>query len=264
MYEQIFNKTIDLFQKFEEVDAIILGGSRASGKYDSTSDYDVYVYLNNALSIEKRKSALSQTCNYMGLGKTCWGADWDECILNNGIPIEVTYENINVTRQSLSNTLEKHIAWDGYTTCVCYVVFNSKVLYDPKGLYSDMVKRFTKPYPEQLRKNIVSANKELLNGITPSYLNQIEKAIKRNDVVSINHRLAAFTKSYFDILFALNRKFHPGEKRLIEFGTELCEWLPVDFETDLHSLFASNGNDKTVPIIRKLISNLDNLIDKYL
>lgn len=261
MNDQLFNQTIYLFQQFEEVDAIVLGGSRASGKYDTSSDYDVYVYLNSTLSLEKRKSVLSQTCNYMGIGKTCWGSDWDECILNNGIPIEVTYENINDTRQGLSNTLEKHIAWDGYTTCVCYVIFNSKVLYDPKGLYSDMINRFTMPYPEQLRRNIVSDNRELLNGMNPSYFNQIEKAVKRNDVVSVNHRMAAFIKSYFDILFALNRKFHPGEKRLIEFAKEICEYLPVDFEIDLHSLFAANGNDKTLPILRKLIANLDELIE---
>jgi len=264
MNGQLFYQTIKLFQKFEEVDAITLGGSRASENYDSTSDYDVYVYLNSDLGTEKRKNALSQTCNHTDMDKTCWGARWDSCVLNNDIPIEFTYLSLEDTRQSLQNTLEKHIAWGGYTTCTCYVFFNSIVLYDPKGLYDNLVKQFTIPYPEQLRRNIISANKELINGIVPSYLNQIEKAIKRNDVVSINHRLAEFTKSYFDIIFALNRTFHPGEKRLIELSAELCEWLPVDFETDLRSLFSSNGNDKTLPIIRKLISNLDDLIAKEL
>ena len=262
MGEQFFDKTIKLFEDFEEVDAIVLGGSRASDKYDAASDYDVYVYLNSDLSLEKRKSALEQTCKYMGLGKTHWGSKWDECILNSGIPIELTYENTKDTQESLNNTLKNHIAYDGYTTCVCYVVLNAVILYDPKGEYDRMVKQFTMPYPEELRQNIIRENRELLEGMTPSYSNQIEKAIKRKDVISINHRLAAFTKSYFDILFAVNRKFHPGEKRLIQLAQEQCECLPEDFEADLKSLFAENGSDKTMPIIHKLISNLDDLISK--
>ena len=264
MYDQVFNQTIELLQKFDEVDAIILGGSRASGKYDSDSDYDLYVYLNNDLSMEKRKSVLIKTCKYMNLGKSYWGAYWDDCILNNDISIEFIYENIDNTKQSLNRALEKHIASDGFTTCLCYVVFNTIVLYDPKSLYRDMVNQFTMPYPEPLRKNIISMNRELLSGMDSSCFNRLETAIKRNDIISINHRLAEFTKYYFDILFALNRTFHPGEKRLIELGIELCEWLPADFESDFNNLFAVNGNDKTLSIIRKLLSNLDDLIEKHM
>ncbi len=264
MNDQFFSQTIELLKQFEEIDAIVLGGSRVTGKADSTSDYDVYVYLNSPLSKEKRETALRETCEQLGIGKTFWGADWDECILKSGVPIEVTYENLEDTKNNLQNTLEKHIAWDGYTTCTCYVVFNATVLYDPKGRYAQMIKHFTMPYPEQLRRNIVSDNMALLDGITPSYFHQIEKAIKRNDVVSVNHRVTAFVKSYFDVLFALNRTFHPGEKRLIEFAGELCEWLPVDFEKDLRGLLAANGNEETLTIARRLILNLNDLVDKYL
>ena len=98
----------------------------------------------------------------------------------------------------------------------------------------------------------------------PSYLGQIEKAVSRNDVVSINHRTTEFLASYFDILFALNRTFHPGEKRLIELGAALCQWLPKDFEPDLRSLFAQNEGKEILPIIRRLICNLDDLIGKHM
>ena len=45
-----------------------------------------------------------------------------------------------------------------------------------------------------------------------SYYEQIEKAIKRDDKNSINHRISAFMASYFDIIFAKNKMLHPGEK----------------------------------------------------
>ena len=160
--------------------------------------------------------------------------------------------------------MEKYIAWSGYTTSVCFNVFNSTILYDQKSVYSEMVKRFTMPYPEPLRKNIVTLNRELLDGKMLSYLGQIEKAISRHDMVSINHRITEFIKSYFDILFALNRQFHPGEKRMIQFALDLCEWLPVDFETDFNDLFAMAENKQIPFVLRKLVSSLDDIITKHL
>jgi len=53
------------------------------------------------------------------------------------------------------------------------------------------------------------------------YLRQINAAIVRQDPVSVNHRVAAWLSSYFDILFAMNGQFHPGEKRPLIYAEEL-------------------------------------------
>jgi len=259
--DPFFNKTIELFKEFDEVDALALGGSRVTGKCDAASDYDIYVYLNADLCLEKRKNALSQTCKYIELNNTYFEPE-DDCTLNSGVNLEVIYRHTDNTIRTLSNHLENHIAWNGYTTCVCFNVFAAKVLYDKNGLYGKMLERFSIPYPEQLRKNIITLNRNLLEGKMPSYSGQLESAIMRNDAASINHRLAEFVKTYFDILFALNRAFHPGEKRMVDFALDLCEWLPVDFEKNLHGLLAASGKDK-LPFIRGVVSNLDNLIGKY-
>jgi len=72
----------------------------------------------------------------------------------------------------------------------------------------------------------------------PAFELQIQKAAKRGDLVSVNHRTAAFLETYFDMLFALNRKTHPGEKRLIQLCKEQCELLPDSFEENLNRLFS--------------------------
>jgi len=45
--------------------------------------------------------------------------------------------------------------------------------------------------------------------------------------VNVNHRVAAVLASYFDILFAVNRALHPGEKRLLGQASRHCPQRPA-------------------------------------
>ena len=73
----------------------------------------------------------------------------------------------------------------------------------------------------------------------PSYDTQILKAAKRKDFVSVNHRVAAFLESYFDIIFAVNELTHPGEKRMISYAAAHANLLPNQFEQSLNTLLMS-------------------------
>ena len=98
----------------------------------------------------------------------------------------------------------------------------------------------------------------LLRGSMPAYEGQILKAGKRGDVVSLNHRTAAFLESYFDILFALNEQTHPGEKRLLQLCRRNCSVLPEHFEENVEGLLSDlfhaprNVADDLDRIIREL------------
>ena len=51
----------ELFQEFSnipQVEAIALGGSRATGRHDEKSDYDVYIYLTDSVEENIRRSIL--------------------------------------------------------------------------------------------------------------------------------------------------------------------------------------------------------------
>ena len=63
------------------------------------------------------------------------------------------------------------------------------------------------------------------------------KAIARDDIVSINHRTTAFVESYFDVIFAMNEKTHPGEKKLIDICKKECRLLPANFEANIRTLY---------------------------
>ena len=95
-------------------------------------------------------------------------------------------------------------------------------------------------------------------------MDQIKKAVQRGDLVSVNHRVAAFLASYFDILFALNRVLHPGEKRLLDLAETLCSQRPVDLHEQITRLLnaAGTGANEAVALSGQLASELGELLSR--
>ena len=181
----------------------------------------------------------------------------DNCTLSDEIDIDIIYRNINDFENNIENVVEKHQASNGYTTCFWHNLKNSKVLYDPHKEFHNLQERFEVPFPKELKENIISKNFRLLTGNLPSYDKQIIKVFDRGDFVSVNHRIAAFIESYFDIIFAVNELTHPGEKRMISYAKEHAKILPNDFEVNVNELLNSIGSN-----IVEIENNLKNIIKK--
>ena len=235
--ENMIYKLLDRIKAFDCVEAIAIAGSRASGNADEKSDYDVYVYYTSAPVPEQERSALyNEFCRYSETGNKYFEYE-DNIILNDNIPADIIFRSLDKLCAFLARTVEEYRAANGYTTCFWHNLVTSKIYYDRDGRLKAAQERFDVPYPEKLRENIIRRNADLLSGKMPSYDKQIIKAGSRGDIVSLNHRTAAFLESYFDIIFALNRLTHPGEKKLTEICKRECKLLPADFEKNLNSLF---------------------------
>jgi hypothetical protein len=119
-----------------------------------------------------------------------------------------------------------------------------------------------RPYPEELVRAIVAKNHPILRRSASSYRYQLERVVARGDVVSVNHRVAALLASYFDILFAVNRLPHPGEKRLVETALEQCDRVPEGMDRQVRELIAavSRGGQGVVESADALIEGLDGLL----
>ena len=105
---------------------------------------------------------------------------------------------------------------------------------------------------------------KMLSGVLPSYDKQIEKAVKRNDLVSICHRTTAYMESYFDVIFALNEMAHPGEKRLVTICKDKCKLLPKDFEENIVSLYKNMYGEYDLTVLEKMYKNLKEVVDANL
>lgn len=220
-----------------EIEAIALGGSRAGTHYDAKSDYDVYLYCTGTISEDIRREILAKYCSYMEIGNHFWEYE-DNCTLKNGIDIDILYRNLDDFTADVADVVESCHGRNGYTTCMWHNLRTCKIIYDETGRLAAAKARFDVPYPAKLREDIVSRNWKLLRSAMPAYELQINKAVKRGDLVSINHRVSAFMESYFDLLFALNEQTHPGEKRLMQLCRESCKVLPENFEENLTTLFS--------------------------
>ena len=230
-----FRRLCHLIRQMEETEAIVLGGSRAGKLYDETSDYDLYVYCTAVPSVEKRKEILEQCCDRMEIGNHFWELE-DDCTLKNGIDIDILYRNLDDFSKCISDVVDKANAYNGYTTCMWHNLLHSRVLYDRNGKYGSLQTRYDIAYPSELKHAIIHNNMRLLTGSLASYDRQIHKAAARNDLLSVNHRIAAYLQSYFDIIFAMNELTHPGEKRMMEYVKANASILPNDFEKNINSL----------------------------
>lgn len=256
MFEQLIKDLSGL----DAVEAIALGGSRVGNAYDTSSDYDVYLYCTGPVAEADRRNILSNYCSIMEIGNQFWELE-DNCCLKNGVDIDILYRNLDDLVADIASVVEQHRARNGYTTCMWHNLLTCKILYDRDGRLQKAKARFTVPYPEQLQENIIFRNYKLLQSALPAYRTQISKAIQRRDVVSMNHRVTGFLESYFDILFALNAQTHPGEKRLIQKCKEL-PILPAQFEENITKLLLDlySAPDRVDGDIASIIGQLQRVL----
>lgn len=265
-YSQLAAQIADLFAALPQVEAVALGGSRGSGPgaSDSASDIDLYVYTRGDVALATRRTIMEHAggASQANIGLEYWGPGDEWLHAPTGIEVDIVYFDVRWMEEQISRVVDQHRASLGYSTCFWYTVRQSIVLHDSAGWFAGLYGRCQVPYPEPLRRNIVAFNHPVLRGIIPSYAAQLAKAAKRGDLISLNHRLAALFASYFDIVLAVNRQLHPGEKRLVEFTVNNCARLPMAMEAEISELLHAAALDAAGVTLRahRLLDHLDHLI----
>lgn len=249
------------FSNLAQVEAIALGGSRAGEVFDEKSDYDIYLYCTGEVTEEEKRPILEKYCSYLELSNHFWELE-DNCRLKNGIDMDILYRNLDDFVMDVASVVEQKNARNGYTTCMWHNLCTCKIIYDANGRLAEAKRRFNVPYPQELKRNIIDRNCKLLYAYMPAYSDQIRKAVKRNDLVSMNHRTAAFMESYFDVIFALNEQTHPGEKRLIRLAKERCAILPNHFEENIQKLYSNlfANPEAAVAVLEEMIGELKQIL----
>lgn len=256
----IFEEIIEKYKSFPEVVAIAIGGSGANKTSDVLSDIDLYVFVEKDIPISCRNELVKGYSSKFEVGEEYFGSGDEFFVDKLNQQLDVMYWNKGWFSQVVENVWQKHYPSSGYTTAFLFTLNNFQIIYDKDNWLINLQKSIKTEYPQELKENIIKRNMMLIKEKPfASYYEQINKAIKRNDFVSINHRIAVFLASYFDIIFAVNELFHPGEKRLIQYAKNNCNILPKDFEENINQLLISS-KDNTIFILDNIYTNLKDIL----
>ena len=258
-------KTIAVkFGALPQVVAVALAGSRTTGVFNASSDYDFFVYIQEDIPVEIRSAIAKEFAERIEIDNQFWepGDEWIDT--SSGCSVDVMYRRPQWIEEQLDRVLVKHQASVGYSTCFWWNVLTSTALHDIRSWFKQLQEKANQPYPEHLKRAIVAKNHPILRRNISSYTHQLELAINRNDSVSIIHRTAALLASYFDIIFAINSVPHPGEKRLVEQVKKLCSKVPTGMEEQIEhitdSLSSSSLNSSLLYNLHELIDGLETVL----
>lgn len=261
---ELAERLADEFIALPGMQAVVLGGSSSSGSGDAASDIDLYAFASQPVPLAARQ-AIAERLG--GFSRADWdlnlwdpGDEWFDA--RTGIEVDLMLWQPRWLEEQLERVLVRHEASLGYSTCFWNTVRQARALRDPQGWFAGLQAEAQVAYPEPLRLAIIAKNHGVLRRVIPAYAHQIEKAVQRGDQVSANHRSAALLASYFDVLFALNRVLHPGEKRLVEFARRACPLLPADFTEDVQELLLTCGraDESLLRAVERLCNHLDELL----
>lgn len=232
--------------------AVSLGGSAGAGLADASSDLDLHVYWRGALaSVGDREARIRQVADPSGINLDVryWGLE--DHLFVDGQLVELVYVPIDDLQADIERAYGEGLAGEGYVTAQFFSVANGVPIYDPKGVLSALRERLLAGYPEPTRRWLLEHNPFLLR----FYLKHLRQAQQRGDLLFVQHRRYTVQMVFFNLLFALNRRYHPGEKRLLIHGKG-CPIRPKSLAERWSHIALLPANDPA------LVDDLTGLIDE--
>ena len=247
-----------------QVRALALAGSQSTTRADVCSDFDIYVFIDAAVPVALRAELAREFAERMEIDNQFFGAgdEWIEAA--TGTKVDLIYFDVPWFEEQLERVLVRHQPSVGYSTAFWHTARHAQPLYDRDGWLGRLKMLAAQPYPEPLRHAIVAHNHPILRDTLSSLVYQIESALARDDMISVQHRTTALLVSYFDILFAVNRLPHPGEKRQVQWLTTRGAQLPREMDQHLDALLAVRPAQENGPLLIERIHALLDRLDELL
>lgn len=255
---------IDKLVQTNNVVAIGLGGSQASGQASDGSDIDLYVLTSGRIDPETRRSIIEPLADdpyRVDLAIPYWGDE--DAFGVDGTWIDLAFFDANWFFEEIDSVLTDHRVSQGYTTSFVHTLAHMLPLHDPEGIL-EVWKRRTPLYPDELAEKIITHNYHVSCVIHACYRNQIERAVTLGDPVAVNHRVAAFLACVTDIAFAHLRMWHPGEKRQLQYLKSRKEDLPREFVAHIRTMLLAAAPDRMtglMPAVDAVVDDITSLVE---
>lgn len=256
-YVELAEELARQYSQMNQVHAIALGGSQRTWAVDAHSDIDLYVFIDAIIPLQEReKIVFEKGASRANMNLSFWdlGDEWFDA--ETGIEVDLMLWQRSWIEEQIDRVVLRHEASVGYTTCFWHTIRNARCLFDRDGWFAQLQHKCMVPYPEPLRKRIIAKNHPVLRQVIPAYAAQIKKALDREDLISVNHRVAGLLASYFEVIYAVNRVLNPGEKKILPFIEKTCQKIPVGMAEQVERVLR-----KTASINFELLDEIDRLVD---
>lgn len=273
----IISKVLDALKQVEGVRALVLGGSRARGTENPTSDIDIGIYYdaNHGLNIAQLGQVASLLDNEHrddlvteigGWGPWINGGGW---LKVNQIPVDLLYRDLAKVSGVIDQCLKGDINIDyqpghphGFVNSIYAAeVALCKVLWDPSGIVGEMKSRIT-PYPLAFKKAIIQtflweARFSLEIG---------KKGIYKKDLSYITGCCFRSVSCLNQVLFALNETYWMNEKGAVAIADSF-RLVPSRYSSRIHTLLTFDtedqaGLEKSLGLLGDLIQETEDLVSR--
>ncbi len=238
--------------------AITLGGSMATGFADDLSDLDVYVYYREPLAASAERAVRLRPLADEGtleVGIPTFGLE--DHLYVEGKLIELVYLDLDRLSAEVEQAYGQGLSSEGYTTALLYILFRSQVFHDATGEVTALRERLQAAYPEPTRARLLREQPELLR----YYLELLRISQRRDDSLYVQHMRYSIQMVFFNLLFALNRQYHPGGKRLLAHA-QRCAIQPPDLVARWDYIARLSADDGAVAdLLQEQIDDLFRLIE---
>jgi predicted nucleotidyltransferase len=229
--------------------AVALGGSIARGTGDALSDVDVYLFADAVLPGEARSEIVRET-----LGEDARAVSWgrDEELVEGGTDfwhrgrkVECWLRSVASVERAIDAAVRGEVRRDyvfwtvmgffGHT--VLADVRAMRIVEDADGVLARWKARMAE-YPEALRLEIVGRYLPEAKFWLENF--HYRTAVQRRDVIYTSGIVQQTVHALIQAVFAINREYFPGEKRLGELMRKLPA-LPPRFVERVEALLHPGG-----------------------
>ena len=271
MIDDILEKVTKAYENCRFIQAIVLGGSRATQSSTSNSDVDIGIYYDKDEIDYKELNKIAKKlddrhqenliCAQGGWGKWVNCGGW---LLINGINVDLIFRDWKKVKKIVSKTQSglfschyqtghPHVFTDLMyrgELAACKILYAKKKKFIRKKLQAEL-------YPLALRKALIDFFMFEANFSTAL----IEKNMAGNDHYYLTGLLFRAVSSLNQVLFALNKQWLLNEKKAV-FRIDAFSHSPAMYSKKIIMIFDTfqHSPDFSIAQLRELLNEVTNLI----
>ena len=241
---------IDKLKAVDGLQAIVLGGSWASGTRHADSDIDLGLYYNAdyPLDIQQVRNIANElndlpepvVTDLGGWGRWVNGGAW---LTIQGQRVDFLYRNIDFVSAIIDDCNKGEIqsdywqqpAYGFHSYIYCAETNICKILYDPGGLI-EALKAKVAQYPQPLKKKIIKD----FTWSAQFTLDVAKKSARQGDVYFVAGSLTRAVSCLVQVLYALNETYFISDKRMYR-DVEQFPLKPQNFAERVNRILGAPG-----------------------